>query len=164
MLGGLSATDRRLVILCGAAVVPLVVATAFVQSSPSETRSVVPSTYSTAPGGAQAAYLLLQDLGHPVSRREEPLERLVAWAQLAGPDQVAVEPRGVQVRVGRILERAPPVLLDLGPAPRRHASVGRQAEEGIAGEVGRWPPRGRARELAGEPCLQRRTSHPLRLG
>ncbi|WP_321471877.1 DUF4350 domain-containing protein [uncultured Paludibaculum sp.] len=81
MLGGLSATDRRLVILCGAAVVPLVVATAFVQSSPSETRSVVPSTYSTAPGGAQAAYLLLQDLGHPVSRREEPLERLVSPGQ-----------------------------------------------------------------------------------
>ncbi|MGJ5815962.1 DUF4350 domain-containing protein [Paludibaculum fermentans] len=72
----LSRTDRRLLIACGTLAFLSVVAMSFLEQPESEGRGALPSTYSTLPGGAQAAYLLLQDLGHRVERREEPLERL----------------------------------------------------------------------------------------
>ncbi|MGC4051278.1 MAG: DUF4350 domain-containing protein [Paludibaculum sp.] len=86
MRSGLSLTDRRLLIICGVAAVLCMIATSLLNPTETQGSSAIPTTYSTLPGGAQAAYLLLQDLGHHVERREEPLERI----QSSGENSVLI--------------------------------------------------------------------------
>lgn len=78
MSGGLSRTDRRLLLISAAVAVPLLIATALLQEPAATTRSLLPSTYASQPGGARAAFLLLNQLGYPVERLEQPFTRLPA--------------------------------------------------------------------------------------
>jgi hypothetical protein len=75
MQSGLSAGDKKW--LWGTAVATAVLAFAAAFATPPEEDEGpgIPSSYSTKPGGAMAAYLLLAKLGYPVSRREtSPLD------------------------------------------------------------------------------------------
>lgn len=67
--------DRKL--LVGAAIVfVLLIAGAVLFGANSQGNFNVPSTYSSASGGAKAAYLLLTDTGYKVERWERPLNQL----------------------------------------------------------------------------------------
>jgi hypothetical protein len=62
--------DRRLLLIAGGAFLLLLCAVAFLTPSGGEDAGAVPSTYSSGPGGARAAFLLLQQVGLPVERWE----------------------------------------------------------------------------------------------
>lgn len=63
--------DRKLLLIGGAILLALIVATALLSPSPSEGGgSGIPTTYSTSRNGTQAAYLLLQELGYRSERWE----------------------------------------------------------------------------------------------
>ncbi len=62
--------DRRLVLIAGGVFVLLLCSVAFLTPAGGEDAGVVPSTYSSGPGGARAAFLLLRQLGLPVERWE----------------------------------------------------------------------------------------------
>ncbi len=66
--------DRRLMLGGGVLFVALIVAAAFFSGN--GTKEEIPSTYSTASGGAKAAYMLLADAGFQVARWEKPLKEL----------------------------------------------------------------------------------------
>jgi hypothetical protein len=67
--------DRKL--LLGAALVFVVlIVGAVIFGGPGGQKLQVPSTYSTASGGAKAAYLLLSDAGYNQQRWEEPISKL----------------------------------------------------------------------------------------
>jgi hypothetical protein len=66
----LAAADRKMLIIAGAVLVVLTVGFALLGGDPKEQGTPVPSTYSANPGGARAAYLLLQELHYKVSRWE----------------------------------------------------------------------------------------------
>lgn len=68
--------DRKLLLIAGTILLLLIVATAVLSPSTDETQSQgIPTTYSTARNGAQAAYLLLGDLGYRSERWEKsPLD------------------------------------------------------------------------------------------
>jgi hypothetical protein len=64
--------DRKIVLIAGAILLVLVIATAaLAPSSNDEEGEGVPSTYSTAKNGAQAAYLLLGEMGYRSERWEK---------------------------------------------------------------------------------------------
>ena len=67
--------DRRL-LLGAVAVFVLLVAVAAIFGGGSGETADIPSTYSTASGGAKAAYLLLSQVGYKVERWEKPLNDL----------------------------------------------------------------------------------------
>lgn len=71
MQSGLSASDKKW--LWGTAIVTAFLSFGAAFITPPEDRegSAIPSTYSTKPGGAMAAYLLLAKLGYPISRWEK---------------------------------------------------------------------------------------------
>jgi hypothetical protein len=71
---GISSGDRKILSIAAAAFVALVVLGFML--APSNTDSETASTYSTASGGAKAAYLLLQELGYHVERSEKPPSEL----------------------------------------------------------------------------------------
>lgn len=75
MPGSLSRSDKKILMIAGAFLVLLVVATALF-SSPQEDRSLSPSSYATGRNGCKAAYLLLQERGYSMQRWELPLEAL----------------------------------------------------------------------------------------
>jgi hypothetical protein len=62
--------DRKILLVAGGVLLLLTVALAFLGSAPASQGMQVPSTYSAEPGGARAAYLLLQELHYSVSRWE----------------------------------------------------------------------------------------------
>jgi hypothetical protein len=62
--------DRKILLIAGTILVVLTAGLAFVGSDTQEQGMSIPSTYSAGPGGARAAYLLLQDLHYKVSRWE----------------------------------------------------------------------------------------------
>lgn len=68
-------TDRNLLLIVAGLVLLLIVAVSIIAPS-TATDDPRPSTYNTAPGGAEAALLTLQALGRPVARWEQPLDRL----------------------------------------------------------------------------------------
>ncbi len=70
---GISSGDRKILRIAAAAFVALVVLGLFLAPN---TESDTASTYSTASGGAKAAYLLLQELGYQVERWEKPASDL----------------------------------------------------------------------------------------
>ena len=67
--------DRRLLLIVSGIVLPLVIAVSVIAPS-TATNDPRPSTYNTAPGGAEAAFLTLGALHLPVSRWEQPLDEL----------------------------------------------------------------------------------------
>jgi Domain of unknown function (DUF4350) len=71
---GVSSGDRKILRITAAAFVALVVLGFLL--APSNTETETASTYSTASGGAKAAYLLLQELGYHVERWEKPSSEL----------------------------------------------------------------------------------------
>jgi hypothetical protein len=71
---GLSSGDRKILRIAAAAFVALVVLGFLL--APANTDSETASTYSTASGGAKAAFLLLQQLGYHVERWEKPQSEL----------------------------------------------------------------------------------------
>jgi hypothetical protein len=83
--------DRKLLLIAGAILFLLIVATAAFAPPPDEDEGLgIPTTYSTAKGGAQAAYLLLRELGYRSERWEKSPTELPSDAEgkiliLAGP-------------------------------------------------------------------------------
>jgi hypothetical protein len=69
---GLDASERKLLAICGGVLLVLVIATAILAPSNEYAGSKIPSTYSPSSDGAEAAYLLLEQLRYPVSRWEQP--------------------------------------------------------------------------------------------
>jgi Domain of unknown function (DUF4350) len=72
----LSSEDRKLLLIAAAAFVVLVVVGFLL--APTSTGAEVASSYSTASGGAKAAYLLLQESGYQVERWQRPESELRA--------------------------------------------------------------------------------------
>lgn len=73
-LGGMNGRDRLLLAFIGVcAVVVIVVVAVF---GPARETSTVPTTYSNAPAGARAAYLLLKRTGYDVTRSTGPLKSI----------------------------------------------------------------------------------------
>ena len=66
----IAAADRKILLIAGAVLVVLTAGLALLGGDPKEQGTPIPSTYSANPGGARAAYLLLQDLHYKVSRWE----------------------------------------------------------------------------------------------
>jgi Domain of unknown function (DUF4350) len=62
--------DRKILLIAGAILVVLTAGLAFLGDETEEQGVAIPSTYSAGPGGARAAYLLLQELHYQVSRWE----------------------------------------------------------------------------------------------
>src|SRR5580704_6447004 len=86
----IAAADRKILLIAVAVLVVLAAGLAFVGGDPKELGTPVPSTYSANPGGARAAYLLLQELHYKVTRWERsptelPLEHGLAIMILADP-------------------------------------------------------------------------------
>jgi hypothetical protein len=83
--------DRKLLLIAGTILLLLIVATVLFTPSPDEVEGQgIPTTYSTTNNGAQAAYLLLHELGYQSERWEKPPAELPADADgkiliLAGP-------------------------------------------------------------------------------
>jgi len=96
MHSGLAASDRKIVLIGGALLVIMLLASVLLAPSERQLRSPVPSTYSGQPGGAEAAYVLLSEFHYPVRRWEaspidldaDPEETLLI---LAEPFQPPVE-------------------------------------------------------------------------
>ena len=77
LLASLDHRDRRLLLIT--AMLVLCTSVLLVLVHPQEqSDSYIPSTYSTAPHGAKAAYLLLARLGYRVERSEAPLDSLAS--------------------------------------------------------------------------------------
>ena len=83
--------DRKLLLIAGSLLLLLIFATIAFAPPPNDAEGQgVPSTYSTANNGAQAAYLLLQELGYRSQRWEKSSNRIALNPQgqiliLAGP-------------------------------------------------------------------------------
>jgi hypothetical protein len=83
--------DRKLLIIAGTILLLLIVATVLFAPSPDEAEGQgIPTTYSTTNSGAQAAFLLLRELGYPSERWEKSPTELPADAEgkiliVAGP-------------------------------------------------------------------------------
>jgi hypothetical protein len=70
MPAALASGDRKILLIAGAVLFVLTLGLAFLGSEPAGQGMQIPSTYSAQPGGARAAYLLLQELHYKVSRWE----------------------------------------------------------------------------------------------
>jgi len=67
--------DRRLMLWLGGAVLLIIVAVSLIAPA-SANNDPRASSYNTAPGGAKAAYLMLERTGRPVARWDQPLDDL----------------------------------------------------------------------------------------
>ena len=86
--------DRKL-LLAAAGVFVLLIAGAVVFGGGSGAKSEIPSSYSTASGGAKAAYLLLSQAGYKVERWERPIDQL---RQAKGKTLILAEPEEAPTR------------------------------------------------------------------
>ena len=82
--------DRKL-LLGAACIFVLLTASAVLLGGEGGTKADIPSSYSTASGGAKAAFLLLADSGYKVQRWEKPLSEL---SEAAGSTLILAEPIG----------------------------------------------------------------------
>lgn len=91
MPSSLDPGDRKLLLIAGTILLLLIVATVAFAPAPDEAECQgIPTTYSTTNSGAQAAYLLLRQLGYQSERWEKPPSELPADSDgkiliLAGP-------------------------------------------------------------------------------
>jgi hypothetical protein len=82
MPSSLDPGDRKLLLIGGAILLALIVATVVLAPSGDEDEGPgIPTTYSTARNGAQAAYLLLGELGYRSERWEKPPTELPSDAE-----------------------------------------------------------------------------------
>jgi hypothetical protein len=82
MPSALDPGDRKLLLITGTIMLLLIIATVMFSPSPDETEGQgIPTTYSTANNGAQAAYLLLRELGYRSERWEKSPTELPADAE-----------------------------------------------------------------------------------
>jgi hypothetical protein len=94
----LDPADRKILLIAGTIFLLLIVATvAFAPPANDPDGQGVPSTYSTANNGAQAAYLLLRELGYRSERWEKPPAELPLKPEstiliLAGPSNLPEKP------------------------------------------------------------------------
>jgi len=113
LLASLDHRDRRLLLITAMLVLCTTVLLVFVHPQ-AQSDSYIPSTYSTAPHGAKAAYLLLARLGYRVERSEGALDSVANTSDphtvlvLAEPtrapsQQEAAAVRRVLARGGRVL-------------------------------------------------------------
>jgi hypothetical protein len=113
VLASLDHGDRRLLLITAMLVLCTTVLLVLVHPQ-EQSDSYIPSTYSTAPHGAKAAYLLLARLGYRVERSEAPLDSVANTADphtvliMAEPtrapsQQEAAAVRRVLARGGRVL-------------------------------------------------------------
>jgi hypothetical protein len=79
LLASLDRRDRRLLLITAMLVLCTTVLLVLVHPQ-EQSDSYIPSTYSTAPHGAKAAYLLLARLGYRVERSEAPLDSVANTA------------------------------------------------------------------------------------
>ncbi|MGP0019050.1 MAG: DUF4350 domain-containing protein [Candidatus Sulfotelmatobacter sp.] len=86
--------DRKL-LLAAAGVFVLLIAGAVVFGGGAGAKSEIPSSYSTASGGAKAAYLLLSQAGYKVERWERPIDQL---RQAKGKTLILAEPEEAPTR------------------------------------------------------------------
>lgn len=166
--------DRKL--LYGAAIVfVLLIAGVAVFGGGAGEKQEIPSSYSTASGGAKAAYLLLSQLGYKTQRWEKPLNELPkdprATLILAEPDEAPTHDERESLKAfltggGRVIatgmfvgtflpenESVPDPLLAitskrisaLSPSP-----ITRAAPEITMGAQARWSPYGSAYALYGD--------------
>jgi hypothetical protein len=89
--------DRKLLLVAGCIFV-LLIAGAVVFGGEGGGKSQTPSSYSTASGGAKAAYLVLLDAGHKEQRWEKPLNELPL---IAGKTLILAEPNEAPTREER---------------------------------------------------------------
>jgi hypothetical protein len=80
LFASLDAKDRRLLLICLAAVAALVALTAVFARDQNNNDNPLPSSYLTGRHGARAAYDMLQASGYSVQRWEDPLSGLAAQA------------------------------------------------------------------------------------
>ena len=80
LFASLDAKDRRLLLICLAAVAALAVGTAFFARNQNRDDNPLPSSYLTGRHGARAAYQLLEENGYKVERWEQPLGELASQA------------------------------------------------------------------------------------
>ena len=71
----LNRNDRKLLAVAGVVFI-LLITGALLFSSGQDSKTEIPTTYSTASSGAKAAYLLLRESGYKESRWEKPLSDL----------------------------------------------------------------------------------------
>ncbi len=105
-----SLLDRRLMLWLGGVVLLIIVVVSVIAPATGNIDSR-PSSYNTAPGGAKAAYLLLESLGRPVTRWDQPLDELSSMEAsqttllLAEPMYTALEKDRLAAAVKAFLER-----------------------------------------------------------
>jgi len=87
LFASLDERDRRLLLICLAAVVVLAVVTGLFARNQNRDDNPLPSSYLTGRHGARAAYEMLQDSGYRLERWEQPLTDLAAQAD---PETVVI--------------------------------------------------------------------------
>ncbi len=92
--------DKRLMLWLGGAVLTVIVAVGVIAPATANNDGR-PSTYNTAKGGAKAAYLMLESMGRPVMRWDQPLEDL-ASVDAPGTTLVLAEPAYTALEKGRL--------------------------------------------------------------
>ena len=102
----IAAADRKILLIAGAVLILLTAGLAFVGGDPTESGTPIPSTYSANPGGARAAYLLLQELRYRVTRWERsptelPIEHGLAVLILADPLEKPTTEEQKALQIGR---------------------------------------------------------------
>ncbi len=102
--------DKRLMLWLGGVVLLLIVAVSVIAPATAN-NDPRPSSYNTAPGGAKAAFLMLQSMGRPVGRWDQPLDELASidathtTLLLAAPAYTALEKDRLAAAVKGFLER-----------------------------------------------------------
>jgi hypothetical protein len=166
MQTGLTRADRTILAVAAGLFVALTLAT-IVAAPASETAwSSIPSSYLSTPGGARAAFLLLQRLGVKSQRWEEPPMRLVAFAH--GATLVVAEPsetpsRAERLALRRFVEQGGRVLFCGAELPGFFPGV--QLEK-LLSSAGPVLAQGESAQLPVEqyqPVLETQTSEPIEL-
>ena len=113
--GGSAISDRALLLSMGGVVLVLIVLVSVLAPRPAN-NDPRPSSYNTAPGGAKAAFLLLESLHRPVARWDQPMDglRKVDAAHttllILEPMDTALEEDSLAAEVKAFLERGGRVL------------------------------------------------------
>ena len=102
--------DRRLMLWLGGAVLLLIVLVSVIAPAAAN-NDPRPSSYNTSPGGAKAAFLMLESMGRPVARWDQPLDELGntdaahTTLLLAAPAYTALEKDRLAAAVNSFLQR-----------------------------------------------------------
>ncbi len=107
--------DKRLMLWLGGMVVFLIAAVSLIAPATAN-NDPRPSSYNTAPGGAKAAFLMLEGMGRPVARWDQPMDELASvdaphtTLLLAAPAYTALDKDRLVAAVKSFLDRGGRVL------------------------------------------------------